>query len=211
MSTRDESLIFFDGSNGEDLLRLVTMSRLAFLREPERYEEDIRAQCGHLAKNFRGPALDWVGNVLSTNAGALDNFQGFYNLVRAHFGIDDGNLDALRRAELDALRWRPDLPVFFAEFDRLTSLLGLAGDAVKIALVRSKLPTHVQKLLAEQALDFAHYPTMRTRLLTMWALDPSRSIPSSASSSAGTTQKKRGKCSRCGKRGHAASDCRSKN
>ncbi|KAH8754862.1 hypothetical protein F5883DRAFT_183663 [Diaporthe sp. PMI_573] len=50
------------------------------------------------------------------------------------------------------LKWQPDLPAFFVEYDRLTTLLSLTGDETKIALLRNKLPQHVQKLLAEQAL-----------------------------------------------------------
>jgi hypothetical protein len=152
--------------------------------------------------------LDWVGQASQASVNFFDKYDAFIINVRNAFGISDAGLEAQRRGELEALKWNSDLPVFFAEFDRLTQLLNLTGDEVKIALVRTKLPQHVQKLLAEQALNFANYETMRERLLVMWSLDPGRSI-----GGAGTpgTGKKRPRCGRCGKKGHTAPDCRSKN
>lgn len=200
--------VTFDGSNWEDLTRLVTLSRLAFLQDTD-YDDNEPARCGHLARSFRGPALDWVGTTSAANPNASQNFEGFVEGVRNAFGVSDQGLSAQRRGQLEALKWQHDLPVFFAEFDRLTHLLALSGDAVKIALVRSKLPVHVQKLLAEQALDFANYETMRERLLTMWSLDPSRRIAEPGPTTGASRKKPR--CGRCGKKGHAASDCRSKN
>lgn len=198
--------VSFDGSNWQDLTRLVTIARLTFLQD-EDYDDAPRKQCAFLAQSFRGAALDWVGSYQAAVPTAFNNFDGFVEAARNQFGISDQGLSAQRRGQLEALTWRPDLPVFFAEFDRLTHLLDLNGDAVKIALVRSKLPTHVAKLLAEQALDFANYSTMRERLLTMWSLDPSRRVAQSGPSSEGTN-KKRPRCGRCGKKGHTATDCR---
>jgi hypothetical protein len=200
--------VTFDGSNWEDLTRLVTLSRLAFLQDSD-YTDNHPAQCGHLARHFRGPALDWVGSASEANANIFTDFEGFVSGVRNAFGVSDEGLSAQRRGQLEALKWQSDLPIFFAEFDRLTHLLMLTGDAVKIALVRSKLPVHVQKLLAEQALNFANYETMRERLLTMWNLDPSRRIAEPGPTAGSSSRKPR--CGRCGKRGHTAPDCRSKN
>lgn len=207
-SSDASSSVTFDGSNWEDLTRLVTLARLDFLVSPDDYDGEP-ARCAHLCSKFRGAALDWVGSVHSANPAVFDNYDQFVEAARNQFGISDQGLSAQRRGQLEGLKWQHDLPIFFAEFDRLTHLLGLDGDAVKIALVRSKLPQHVQKLLAEQALDFANYDTMRERLLTMWSLDPSRRIAESSGSSTGT--KKKPRCGRCGRKGHTASDCRAKN
>jgi hypothetical protein len=152
--------------------------------------------------------LDWVGQASQVSANFFDKYDAFIIDVRNAFGISDAGLEAQRRGELESLKWNSDLPVFFAEFDRLTQLLNLTGHEVKIALVRTKLPQHVQKLLAEQALNFANYETMRERLLVMWSLDPGRSIGGAGTSGTG---KKRPRCGRCGKKGHTAPDCRSKN
>lgn len=202
--------LVFDGSNGEELVRLATLARLAFLQDPDAYGS-ARAQCAYLASHFRGPALDWAGLTLSTNEQLMTNFSTFYNGVRGHFGVTDDHLEANRRWELENLRWQNDLPVFFAEFDRLTQLLSLAGDMVKIALVTSKMPTSVRKLLADQALNFTSYSVLRGRLLDMWALDPNRSVAGTPVQPNGRGNKKKQKCNNCGKKGHAASDCRSKN
>jgi len=207
-SSDASSSVTFDGSNWEDLTRLVTLARLDFLVSPEDFEGEP-ARCAHLCKNFRGPALDWVGSAHASTPAIFDDYDQFVEAARNQFGISDQGLSAQRRGQLEGLKWQHDLPIFFAEFDRLTHLLGLNGDAVKIALVRSKLPQHVQKLLAEQALDFANYDTMRERLLTMWSLDPSRRIAEPSGSSTGS--KKKPRCGRCGRKGHTASDCRAKN
>ena len=207
-SSDASSSVTFDGSNWEDLTRLVTLARLTFLVSPDEYDGEP-ARCAYLAQFFRGAALDWVGSVQASTPAVFSDYDGFVEAARNQFGVSDQGLSAQRRGQLEGLKWQHDLPVFFAEFDRLTHLLGLQGDAVKIALVRSKLPQHVQKLLAEQALDFANYDTMRERLLTMWSLDPSRRIANPGDSSRPSQKKPR--CGRCGRKGHTASDCRAKN
>ena len=201
MSNTSAPALSFDGSNWEDLTRLVTQSTLARLLESEINSD--ADQCAWLARHFSGPAIDWVGVAYTANPLIFENFGDFCERTRQQFGVSDEGLEARRRGQLEALKWSTDLPVFFAEFDRLTTLCSLHGDAVRIALLRNKLPVHTQKLLAEQALDFHNYDTMRERLLTMWALDPNKSTAVHAS-----PQTKRPRCGRCGKKGHTASDCR---
>lgn len=209
--------VTFDGSNWQDLTRLVTLCQLKFLQtaaataddEVDPYVTD-QSRCAYLSTSLTGPALDWVGQVYAANNHIFTDYEGFVESLRNAFGVSDAGLGAQRRGQLEGLKWNTDLPVFFSEFDRLTQLLSLTGDATRIALLRNKLPTHVQKLLAEQALDFANYDTMRERLLTMWALDPGRAIAQPGGGSNSST-KKRPRCGRCGKKGHTASDCRTKN
>lgn len=193
----------FDGSNWEDLSRLVTQAKLARLTDAD--VDSVEAQGAWLGQRLRGPALDWFGEQYAARPGTfLSSFDDWTEQLRQQFGVSDDGLRARRRGQLEGLHWQPELPVFFAEFDRLTSLLGMTGNPARIALLRGKLPQHVQKLLAEQALDFHDYSTMRERLLTMWALDPTKNTAVHASAN-----RKRPKCGRCGKKGHAASDCRS--
>jgi hypothetical protein len=182
-----DATVRFDGSNWESLSRLVTQAKLALL-----------------AARFDGPALDWFGQRYQNTPAILDNFDTFIEEVRLAFGVNDEGLRAHRRGQLEALKWQSDLPVFFAEFDRLTTQLGITGNTARIAMVRTKLPTPVQKLLAEQALDFHDYDTMRLRLLTMWALDPNRQTAVTPA----PTKTKKPRCGRCGKKGHTAPDCR---
>lgn len=175
-SSADE--VTFDGHNWEDLLRLDTACKLArlyspgdFLNSDEHYQPSF--QIGWLASRFRGAALDWVGKEMTTRPTLFaDDYDAFVEATREAFGISEVQLAAHRRTQLDKLSWQADLPVFFAEFDRLALQLNVTTDATKIALLRTKLPVKVKTLIAEQALDFQNYDTMRERLLTMWALDP---------------------------------------
>lgn len=210
-SSNDSNSLTFDGHNWEDLVRLLTQATLEFMSDTSRYDDDDlpqlneRNKCAWLCKHFRGAALDWVGAVSASQPAIFDDYDGLAESAKQAFGVSTEGLAAHRRGQLEALKWRPDLPAFFAEYDRLTMQLGLTGDSTKIAILRSKLPIGTQKLLAEQALDFANYDTMRERLLTMWALDPNKYTSVHAGSSSSS---KRPKCGRCGKRGHTASDCR---
>lgn len=207
MANTQAPALSFDGSNWEDLNRLVMQSTLARLLESE-VNTDAE-QSAWLSRHFVGPPLDWVASEYANDNALFTGrtFQNYVAAVRQHFGISDDGLRARRRGQLEGLSWNSaDLPTFFAEFDRLVAANQVAGDEAKITLLRSKIPTHVQKLLAEQALDFANYDTMRERLLTMWALDPNRNT-AVRHSGGGSSSRHRPKCGRCGKKGHKASEC----
>lgn len=202
MTPKDEPELYFDGSNWEDLLRIVTASHMARLYAPGDFTNSDDAyqpsfQVGWVAQRFKGPALDWVGREFAVNSRLFSHdFDEFIESVRNQFGISDLQLSAHRRTQLDNLKWAADLPVFFAEYDRLTALLGITGDSTKITILREKLPHKVKTLIAEQALDFANYDTMRERLLTMWALDPGERVVGVAgppTSHQPTPKKKKGK------------------
>lgn len=197
----DEVKYHFDGSNWEDLDRMIGLAKFQFLQDSE-YDDDAPKRCAYLAGRFQGPALDWAVQLQSSNPAIFENFDGFIVAVKEAFGIEQNNIGALRRKALDELRWSDSTPVFFAEFDRLTFSLGITGHQTKIAMVQAKLPVSLKAELARQALDFANYDTMRERLNTMWALDPHRSSGSAA---------KKPRCGSCGKRGHLAADCKAKN
>ena len=198
-----DSKIYFDGSNWEDLLRMLGLARFAFLQD-EDYDDNNPRRCAYVASRFRGPALDWVTTRHSLEPSLFENFELFVDRTREAFGVEDTNLTALRRSELEKLKWDPDAPVFFANFDRLTLQLRITDHGTKIAMLNPKLPLGIREKMADQALNFANYETMRERILTMWALDPSRTAKSS-------TAHKRPRCGKCGRKGHTASECNSKN
>jgi hypothetical protein len=198
----DAPSITFNGSNWEDLDRLIALARFEFLQN-EKYDDNDVAKCAHVASSFSGPALDWVASSYAAAPASFENFDAFIVAVKSAFGVEANGITALRRTQLDDLRWARDVPVFFAEFDRLTMQLGITDHGTKIVMVRGKLPDSVKAELARQALDFANYETMRERLITMWALDPHRQHGPSSSK---TTKKSR--CGSCGKKGHTASECR---
>lgn len=203
MSSQDVANLKFDGSNWEDLDRIIARARFHFLQEDD-FDENDRRQCAYLALAFEGPALDWAGQVHTANPAVMDDFTGFIQSLKEAFGVEANNITALRRKALDDLHWSSDVPVFFAEFDRLTLQLGINGHSTKIAMVLAKLPISVRSTLATQALDFHNYDTMRERLNTMWALDPHRGGGSNSAK-----PHKRPRCGTCGKKGHTASTCRS--
>lgn len=199
VSSPDKDEPKFNGSNWQVLNRVVALARFQFLQDND-YDDDEQRKCAYLAACYEGPALDWATSVHATNLAVFQHFNGFVTATREAFGIADNNITALLRRDLDQLRWTADVPVFFAEFDRLTLGLGITSHETRVAMVESKLPQAMKVRLAEQALSFANYDTMRERFNCMWALDPSRGVAT------GTTKKPR--CGSCGKKGHTASECR---
>lgn len=123
--------IRFNGSNWQDLTRLVTLCKLHFLQDSD-YTNDENARCACLAACFEGPALDWVVERTGTNYALFASFQGFVTECRQAFGVADNNITAYVRRELDQLTWNDDVPVFFAEFDRLTSALQITSHETRV-------------------------------------------------------------------------------
>ena len=189
----------FNGSNWQELNRVVALAKFHFSQDDD-YDDNPQRQCAYLATQFDGPALDWAATVQGSVPAIMGSFDGFVEAARQAFGIADNNITALLRRDLDQLQWSADVPVFFAEFDRLTLGLGITSHETRIAMVEQKLPTNMKQRLAEQALSFANYDTMRERFNCMWALDPTRGHA--------TGTKKKPRCGSCGKKGHQASECR---
>ncbi|GKT74219.1 hypothetical protein ColTof4_06642 [Colletotrichum tofieldiae] len=124
----------FDGSNWGDLDRHVALARFAFLQDDD-YDDNEPRRCAWLAQQFSGPALDWAAQTLSSNAAAMNDFDGYITTLKLAFGVEADNITAVRRNYLDDLHWSSHVPTFFAEFDRLSLQLGLTGHAVRIQLV----------------------------------------------------------------------------
>ena len=200
MVTTSDIAIRFNGSNWQDLNRLVALSRFAFAQDDD-YDDNAPRQIAHLASSYEGAALDWVSSHAGGDVAAMGPFEDFVRSTREAFGIADNNITALVRRELDELVWNKDVPVFFSEFDRLTHALGIISHETRVAMVEAKLPPLMKARFAEQALSFANYDTMRERCNLMWALDPTRN----KNITQGT---KRPRCGTCGKKGHTANDCR---
>lgn len=185
---------------------MVALAKFNFLQDDD-YDDNEERKCAYLASRFVGPALDWVTSVHTTTPGTFAHFDGFIDATRQAFGVADNNITALLRRDLDSLGWNTETPVFFAEFDRLTNALGITSHETRVAMVEQKLPLAMKSLLASQALSFSNYDTMRERFNCMWAMDPTRS--SAVTHPGGKTKKPR--CGNCGRKGHKASDCKTKN
>jgi len=204
--SKELGAVFFSGHDWANLDRLDALCKFKFLISDDfNVGQDAvpgnNARCGYFCSFLRGPALDWAAAIAVSSPDTLNSYPGFVEACRQHFGVSSETLQIQRRGELNGLKWGTDPTIFFAEFDRLTHLLGITADEAKITHVEARLPKEVKQLLAEQALIFNNYSTMRTRLITMYAL--------------GALGGKHGKvltvCSNCGKKGHQTSDCRSKN
>lgn len=193
----------FNGSNWQELNRIIALARFQFLQDDD-YEDEGKC-CAYLSQRFEGPALDWVASAHATSRTLFQSFDQFIEEVRQAFGVADNNITALLRRDLDHLAWSAEVPSFFAQFDRLTLGLGIASNETKIAMIESKLPPHMKKLLAEQALSFSNYDTMRERLNCMWALDPTRGKTIVTNQ---TLKTARSRCGHCGRKGHTAPECR---
>lgn len=187
-TAEDGTVPKFHGANWIDLNRMIALATFQFLQDDD-YTGDEARKCAYLASRFEGAALDWVAARHTTNPTTLfTTFDEFIRQVRQAFGIADNNITAILRHELDALKWSSDVPVFFAEFDRITLGLGIQDHSTKIATLNAKLPQNIKEKFAEQALAFENYETMRERLVTMWALNPHRPA---AGALAGRKQKRK--------------------
>lgn len=193
----------FDGSNWQDLERLVTLAKLHRTSGTE-VDSDV-TQSTWVARQFAGPALDWVTNQLVLGDTVFADFEGFILSVRTHFGITDALVQAQRRTQLEALKWHKDPPTFFAEFERLSHACGMGGEnAGKVTLLLSKVPQAQLTILARQVPPPVSFADHRERLLRVWVTDPTQP---------GVKQERREgarpTCGRCGKKGHTASTCHS--
>jgi hypothetical protein len=202
-ATVEKSDIKFNGSNWQDLDRLVALANFNFIIDTD-FTGNHPAQCAYLANSFEGPALDWVSTTYAANNATFAHFGSFVQATREAFGIAENNITAMIRRDLDNLKWDQEVPTFFAEFDRLTLALGITSHETRVAMIEQKLPQSMKLLLANQALSFSNYDTMRERFNCMWAMDPTRGHSV-------THKERKPRCGSCGKKGHAAIECRSKN
>lgn len=204
MSTASPTEYTFDGSNWTELVRLVTLSKLHRASQTE--VDSDTTQSTWVARHFRGPALDFVTNLLILSAADLDNFDGFIQQVKDHFGITDRLVLTHYRTQLDGLQWRRDAPTFFAEFARLAQAVGMGGpkndNSARVTLLLAKVPAKYLAILARQHPQPNTYLEYRDRLLAIWANDPT------APGVASEKQHARPKCGKCGKKGHVANDCK---
>jgi hypothetical protein len=192
----------FDGSNWQDFSRLVTLARLHRTSGTE-VDSDL-TQSTWVARQFTGPALDWMTGILLVESTLLNDFNAFQERLRAHFGITDELVLAHQRTQLDALKWRQDAPTFFAEFERLAHACGMGGEnSGKVTLLVSKIPDKQRTILARQVPSPTTFAEYRSRLLTLWVNDPT------SAGNATDKEAAKPKCGKCGKKGHTASNCHS--
>ncbi|MCY9656362.1 hypothetical protein [Paenibacillus thiaminolyticus] len=206
-SSSSPQRIYFDGSNWEDLPRLVSLCYFEFLQSGK-YEDNEPAKCARLSSYFTGAALDYASAQYGTTTDVFSDFEEFVARTKAHFAATEDNLITLKRSALETLSWTDPCSVFFAEFDRLTSSLGINSDVSKVALLKPKLPAYVRQAMASWGVDYTSYHMLRNKIvlvsLAHQTLPRSVARPKQASAT-------KPKCGKCGKKGHTGANCRSKN
>lgn len=206
----DDPEIVFTGEDWAALLHLVELSKLHFDQDDD-YDDNQPRRCAFLASRFRGTALEWFANERSMDTALMNDFDTFVQSVRVHFGITDGAVTLRNKLELENLQMTADLPTFFGRFETLTLRLGLTADAVRTELLRPKILMKYKESLAITGLDYTTYASLKDRISTMWAMNPHRQHAIGEPSIALSSKKKKPRCGKCGRRGHTAGDCRSKN
>lgn len=194
----------FDGSSWDKFLELAGYIEFAALFDPEKFDTDVK-KCAFAAAHFTGPALAWVMSKDPFVEGStfLANWSNFQQSVQLGCcGIaDQEQLRVVRQKQLDDLKvLNDDWPTFFADFERLTLLIGIKSDISLLTVLRQKLPRYYQDALAVNGINHVTYNALRKYLLNVSGLRPGKD----------TTHVKP-KCEKCGKKGHTASTCRSKN
>ena len=190
----------FDGTNSDDLARLVTLTKLELAFASGDNDADKSAW---LAQHFCGAALDWLEHELADDSEILDDFDEFVSQVKRNFGITPDTDRARFQVQFDCLKMGANWPAFLSEFDRLTRKLGMTENRVRLQLLRGKLPASVLTKFAEQGMLMVSYEIIRDRLLTMHALMPA------GGAATGAKKAVKQKCGTCGKKGHSAAECRS--
>jgi hypothetical protein len=205
-----EPPVTFDGSNWADLLQLTDLVELR-----SKFDDDLDTdpkKCAYLATKFRGPALEWASKQLTANSGLHAQFSGYVLALRLNFGLDDEAMMVRHRILLDQLTWSNNAPLFFAEFESLCSRCNILEPAAKKALLDNKLPVAYRQKLADLGLAIVDWSTLKERIMTIWLLQPSNQTKiETGDTNRPASKKKRTRCSKCGKRGHEAKECRSKN
>lgn len=194
----------FDGSNWEDLDRIVAKAGLQVVLDQADDDKRPALMAAYAAQLLAGAALDWyVANSLKPAATRADvsTADKLRTQLKSHFGITTELLTTYHRHQLDQLKWDPvDIHTFFADFERHTAQLGMLGDSSKIMSLKPKLPEAVQRLVADWGLSGITYANMRERLMA--------TMLQGGTGTKGPPMVRRVKCSHCGKRGHRAQECR---
>lgn len=199
----------FDGVDYDQFLQLAGHIEFAAIYNPDKFDSD-RKKCAYAAAHFRGAAMTWVLGRAPFVEGStvLDNWGNFQALVMSSCcGLTtDDHLREQRQRNLEALRvTHDDVPTFFAEFERLTANMGTTSDVSRLALLRPKLPAYYLEALATNGQVFDRYQRVKTFCINVWTLRPSRTRTNPG------TERATLKCAKCGKKGHDAVACRSKN
>lgn len=169
--------VHFDG-NPVDLDRVFAACALQFLLEPSSFRDSEgneleSVKTAYLLAKFRGPALDWAARRVDQD-GALtsQSYADTCTAVKAYFGYDSTQAEAIARATLGQLTLQGDLLEFLVEFDGLCAKAGLASDTSKITLLIPKLKGRYRSVITDSGQLPTRYYTVRQMLTNAYAMDP---------------------------------------
>lgn len=196
----------FDGSV-LDLERVLAAVNLQFLLYPIAFGSDS-TKVAFLLAHFRGPALDWAGRLLSDerpgNVARLQDYEATVSHVKASFGYEASQQQAIAQTRLAALHQSGDLLEFLTEFEGLTLMAGCASDASRMTQLLPKLNKRYRDALVLAGDTLSTYSTVRNRLFHMYSRD-------AVQEKSAEGQRSKSRCKKCGKRGHTATQCVAKN
>jgi len=196
----------FDG-NVLDLDRVLAYVNIQFLLVPDAFT-DPKVKCAYLFSHFRGAALDWAAGILgSPNANIqarLTNYDTLLQHVRAEFGYETSQVQAIAQTRLAVLKHNGDFLEFLQEFELLCRQVGLFNDVTRITMILPKLSVKYHDALVAGGDALTTYSSVRHRLLNIHSRDRRQETSTEG-------QRRAGRCKKCGKRGHTASQCVAKN
>lgn len=196
----------FDG-NVLDLDRVLAYVNMQFILFPDSFS-DPRKKVAYLLSHFRGAALDWAAGILASPTAAqqarLANYDAMLLHVRSEFGYESAQVCAIAQTRLNALKQGADLLEFLQEFEMLCRQIGLHSDATRITILLPKLSKGYHDSLISGGDTLDTYSTVRHRLINIHSRDRRQETSTEG-------QRRAGRCKKCGKRGHSATQCVTKN
>ena len=165
-------------------------------------------QALRLAAALRGPALDWYIATAPHQPGIVSDIANLERALRDMFGLSNGQRQAGFRLQFgESRQGATDLLEYLAHISALATVSGCGNDPTLLAVVPGKLAPRYQLALANSGRLWASWNDMRTFLANVYAQDPQSAL---ALAEPRKTSRKP-KCGKCGKRGHTAEVCRTKN
>lgn len=196
----------FDGSI-LDLDRVLAFVSLQYLLYPDAFVDDS-VKVAYLLSHFRGPALDWAGRQLQGTRPAevarLSNYTQMLSHVRSEFGYEVSQVQAIAQTRMAALKQTGDLLEFLQEFEQVAALAGLWADVTRLTLLIPKLSKRYHDAITMSGESLTTYSTVRNQLVNIYSR-------SGVQEKSVEGQRAKARCNKCGKRGHTASQCVTKN
>lgn len=171
--------------------------------------EDKAKQASYLASLFRGPALSWLANELKINRSTLLlDYPTFAEQVKSAFGQSDRAEQLAAQRSLNTLSQRTSVLQYKLRFQQLARQAGYEETEQLINQFLRGLKLHVKEALITRGQNYATIEqcAQQAQRIDDELFAAKRDAGSTKYSKAGSSLK----CYNCGKIGHKARDCKSK-